>query len=322
MTTYRYRFTQVDVFTDRAFGGNQLAVLPDARGLRAEQMQTLAREMNYAESTFVFPPEPDDPPETTARVRIFTPAVELPMAGHPTIGTAYVLANDGAAPPRERSGESESQLVLLEGVGPVPVALQWRDGRLAAARMTQPRPRFGLVRADRARIAEALGLTSDDLIPEWPAQVVSTGVPFLFVPLRTVEAVGRSRSDGAALAALFAAGEEPVALHLFALGGTTPGADLHVRMFAPHAMGIAEDPATGAAAGALGAYLMERAWQPSGSEGASESDALRFVIEQGIEMGRPSRIEVAVRRAGGEITTVEVGGQAVLVGEGTLTWDE
>lgn len=302
----RYRVVQVDVFTDQAFGGNQLAVFTDARGLTTGEMQILAREMAYSESTFVLPA---DHAGAAARVRIFTPTTELPLAGHPTVGTSFVLARDSAIP---LDGEA-TEAILELGVGPVPVVIERRDGRPSFVWMTQPAPVFGPVRADRDRVAAALGVSVADLHGDWPLQVVSTGVPFLYVPLRSLAAVAACRPDAAALSALFA-DSDPASLLVFALETVTRDATVHARMFAPHTMGIPEDPATGAAAGPLGAYLARYGALPAGPQ-------TRFVVEQGLEMGRPSHIHVEVRRRGEELIGPRVGGQAVIVGEGDLFWD-
>lgn len=297
---------QVDVFTDRAFGGNQLAVFTDARGLTAEEMQTVTREMNYAECSFVFP---SDHPDAAKRVRIFAPATELPLAGHPTIGTSYVLAWEGAIP----LWGAVTEVTLAVGVGPTPVVIEQRDGRPSFVWMTQPSPVFGRVRDDRRRVAAALGVDASDLHATWPLQVVSTGVPFLYVPLRSLAAVAACRPDAAALAALFA-GDASAALLVFALETVAPDAAVHARMFGPHALGIPEDAATGGAAGPRGAYLARHGGLPAGSEA-------RFIVEQGVEMGRPSRIHVEMRPQGEDIAGPRVGGQAVIVGEGAVFWE-
>lgn len=304
--TKRFRFVQVDVFTDRPFGGNQLAVFTDARGLTAEDMQTLTREMNYSECTFVFPPEA---PNAAKRVRIFTPARELPMAGHPTVGTAFVLAHQGEFPLQAETAEVTLQL----GIGPVPVVIENRNGVPGFVWMTHREPMFGSIREDRERVAQALSVAARDLHPDWPLQVVSTGVPFLFVPLRSLEATGRCRPDESALDNLFNE-VEPVALYMFTTETVSREARVHARMFAPHVMGIPEDPASGAAAAPLGAYL-------SRYGALAKVPEVRFICEQGMEMGRPSQIHVEVRRQGEEITGLRIGGQAVIVGEGDIFWD-
>lgn len=302
----RYRFVQVDVFTDHAFGGNQLAVFTDARGLTTDEMQLLTREMNYSESAFVLPA---DRPDVAKRVRIFTPARELPLAGHPTVGTSYVLAREGVVPLHG----TMTEIMLALGVGPVPVVIEQRDGQPSFVWMTQPAPVFGPVRDDRARVAAALGMAASDLHDTWPLQVVSTGVPFLYVPVRSRAAVAACHPDAAALSALFADGA-PASLLVFSLETVAPEAAVHARMFAPHTMGIPEDPASGAAAGPLGAYLAHYGGLPLVAE-------TRFIIEQGLEMGRPSTIHVVVRRRDAKIMGPRVGGQAVIVGEGHLVWD-
>lgn len=304
--TKRFHFVQTDVFTDRPFGGNPLAVFTDARGLTTQEMQTLTREMNYSECTFVLPPEL---PNAAKRIRIFTPAKELPMAGHPTVGTAYVLARRGEFKLRDQTTEVTLQL----GIGPVPVAIEMRDGAPGFVWMTHRKPEFGPVRDDRERVAQALGLTVGDLHADRPLQVVSTGVPFVFVPLRSLEAAGRCRPNVSALAGLFE-GTGPDGVFVFTTETVSAEASVHARMFAPDVLGILEDPATGGAAAPLGAYLARQGILP-------RVPVTRFICEQGIEMGRPSQIHVEVRRQGEGITGLRIGGQAVIVGEGDIFWD-
>jgi trans-2,3-dihydro-3-hydroxyanthranilate isomerase len=302
----RYDFVQVDVFTDQAFGGNQLAVFLDGRGLSSGEMQTLAREMNFSESTFVLP---SDLPEAARRVRIFTPAEELPMAGHPTVGTAWVLAARGDLP---LTGDTTGATLALE-IGPVPMQIESEGGQPSFVWMSHRQPEFGPVRSDAEAVAEALGATAADLRNDLPIQVVSTGLPYLFVPFRSLEAIGRCRPNQAALAGLYP-GETPLAVYLFTMETTTPEALVHGRMFAPHVFDIPEDPATGSAAAPLAAYLAGYGLAPGGPEA-------RFVCEQGIEMGRPSRIHLEVRRQGEEIVGLRIGGQAVIVGAGAIFWE-
>lgn len=291
----RYAFVQLDVFTDRAFGGNQLAVFTDARGLSTEEMQTLTREMNYSESTFVLPAET---PDTVARVRIFTPALEMPMAGHPTVGTAWWLAQSGAL-----TGESA---YLGLNIGPVRIDIDREaDDSPRFVWMTHRLPEFGPVRHDRDVVAAALGVSAADLRQDLPLQEVSTGVPFLYVPFASLEALGRARVNPSALRDLWPNGE-PRMVYLF-----TPHEDgLRARMFAPHVADIPEDPATGAAAGPMAAYAVHYGLKPDGG----------FIIDQGVEMGRPSRIHVRARRSGGAFVEVKIGGQAVIVGTGEIFW--
>ncbi len=296
MTPRRYAFAQLDVFTDRAFGGNQLAVFTDARGLTTTEMQTLTREMNFSESTFVFPAET---PDTAARVRIFTPAMEMPMAGHPTVGTAWWLAQSGAL--------TGASAYLGLNIGPVKIDLERDgDGRLRFVWMTHRLPEFGPVRHDREVVAAALGVAVDDLRADLPLQEVSTGVPFLYVPFASLDALGRARVNQSALAGLWP-DRDPRMVYLF----TEHGDGLRARMFAPHVADIPEDPATGAAAGPMAAYAVHYGLKPDGA----------FIIDQGVEMGRPSRIHVAARRSGGAFIEVKIGGQAVTVGMGQIFWE-
>ena len=305
----RYHFLQADVFTTAPFGGNQLAVFTDARGLTSEEMQALAREMNYSESTFILPPEI---PGAVKRVRIFTPAIEMPMAGHPTVGTTYVLAHRGDIPLTGPSTEAVLQL----NIGPVQVTIESAEGKYVnwSARfvwMTHRDPEFGIIRDDRDRVAHAIGLTPADLLDSLPIQIVSTGLPFLYVPVRSLDAIRLCRPNESALRALF--DSEPVMVYMFTTETTAPDVHIHSRMFAPHVAGIPEDPATGAAAGPMGAYAARHNVLP-------RSPLMRFVIEQGIEMGRPSQIHVEVKTDGETITGIRIGGQAVVVGEGEIFW--
>lgn len=296
----KYHFIQADVFTDKAFGGNQLAVFTDARGLTAEQMQTLTREMNYSESTFVLPPET---PGTDKRVRIFSPAIEMPVAGHPTVGTAFVLAQSG-----ELSG-TEATLQLK--IGPFKVEIERNSsGEPQFVWMTHRAPEFGEVRTDRERVAAALGVTAADLREDLPVQMVTTGVPYLFIPLRSLEAIGRCKVNQSALAALFTGEHESAAAYLFTTETSAPHVHLHARMFAPHIFDIPEDPATGSAAAPMAAYAVQYGLVPEG----------RLLIEQGMEMGRPSQIHAVVRRSGDAFTALKIGGQTVIVGEGHIFW--
>jgi trans-2,3-dihydro-3-hydroxyanthranilate isomerase len=293
-------FLHYDVFTDEALAGNQLAVFLDGRGLSTERMQAIAREMNFSESTFVLPAEAAG---TDVRLRIFTPTNELPMAGHPTIGSTFALAHTGAI----RSGLS--RFVFGLGVGPVPVDLEWEADRLRFAWMTQLKPEFGPAIDAREAVAAAIGLETGDLARDLPIQQVSTGLPFLFVPLRTRDAVDRASSDVSAFRRLKSAGVD-LGIFLFAVLPRGSAETAYSRMFAP-AFGMVEDPATGSASGALGCYLVRHGL-------VTGDDAGRMVSLQGVAMGRPSRIHIAIDSRGGEIVNVKVGGTAVLIGRGEL----
>jgi trans-2,3-dihydro-3-hydroxyanthranilate isomerase len=291
----RYRYLHYDVFTDRRFGGNQLAVFPEAAGLEAPVMQQIAREINFAETTFVLAAER---PDTDVRMRIFTPGNEMPMAGHPVVGSTFALAREG------RIARGGTDWVFGLNIGPTPVALEWAGERLAFAWMTQRQPEFGRVFDDVAAVAASLGLTEADIRDTGlPVQQVSCGVPFVFVPVRTREAVDRAIPDPRRMA--FEA-------YVFTTD-RTGAADLAVtysRMFAP-ALGVYEDPATGSASGPLGCYLVRYS--------AVTSDRARsFLNLQGVRMGRPSSIHVSIESSGGVISRVRVGGTSVFVAEGTL----
>jgi trans-2,3-dihydro-3-hydroxyanthranilate isomerase len=294
-------YLHYDVFTDKPFTGNQLAVFLDGRGLSAERMQALAREMNFSESTFILPAETSD---TDVRMRIFTPATEMPMAGHPTIGSTFALAHTGVITP------GASRFVFGLGVGPVAVDLEWQGDALHFAWMTQRTPTFGPVIDARPDVAAAIGLTEADLMPDRPVREVSCGVPFLLVPIRSREAVDRAVSDAAAFRRFTAS--TGLDLPIFFFSRSDPGAaeTVHSRMFAPE-FGIIEDPATGSASGPLGCYLLRH--------GLLDADeATRITSLQGAAMGRPSRIHVSISSSDSDITQVKVGGRAVLVAQGEL----
>ncbi len=298
--TLRYQLRTVDVFTERALAGNQLAVVLGAVGMSDDVMQAVAREMNLSETTFVLPPEQ---PTSTARVRIFTPSAELPFAGHPTIGTAWVLWTEGLVP------KTEGEFVLQETVGPVPVRVE-HGPRHPLVWMTHPAVRFGEVIGTRARLAEALGLTEGDLLPDIPLQLVSTGVPFLFVALKDARAVDAAISSAERLGGFFNRQERHPVFLFAAVGGNR----LYSRMFAPHLFQIAEDAATGSASGPLGAFAVRNGLIPG-------SDSVSIVSEQGTKMGRQSFVHIRLTYApGAELPSrIEVGGAVVPVLRGELS---
>jgi len=298
-----HQYVHLDVFTDQPFAGNQLAVFLDAAGLGEQQMQRIANEMAFPETTFVLPPEV---PGTDARVRIFTPYREMPMAGHPTIGTTFALAGAG----RIRPGNET--IVLGLGVGPTSVRLEWGRGGLRFAWMTQPLPMFGPIIPDTAAISAALGLPPDDVAGAGlPVQVVSSGVPFLYIPLNSRRAVDAASVECVALrSSLRAVSLEELPVFVFSVEPADDGATAYSRMFAP-GFGIPEDPATGGASGPLGAYLLKH--------GAVSADtASRFLSLQGVKMGRPSRIHISLLSHQGILREVRVGGEAVIIGNGAV----
>jgi trans-2,3-dihydro-3-hydroxyanthranilate isomerase len=297
------RYLHLDVFTSTPFEGNQLAVFPEPGNLSAETMQAIAREMAFSESTFIYPAENGG----DVRLRIFTPGEELPLAGHPTIGSTFALAIEGTI------ARGREQFVFELGVGPIPVSLEWDAQGLSFAWMTQPLPEFGAVVEDRAGMAAAIGIDETSVAAGLPIQVVSCGVPFLFVPLVTRAAVDGVAIDQRALArCCAAAGIDELPVFLFtAERNPADEATVYSRMLAP-GFGIAEDPATGGASGPLGSYLLNHRVVASDAAGA-------ILSLQGVAMRRPSRIHIAIDGEPDHITRVRVGGQSVLVGRGELT---
>ena len=294
-------FLTCDVFTERPFSGNPLLVVPDARGLSTAQMQAVAREINYSESTFVLPP---DDPRHAYRQRTFVPFKEIPYAGHPTIGTAVVMAALG------RVGASGEERISVEvGFGPLELELIRQGDAVRRVRMSQGKPAWEeAIGGDalRARIASALGVSTTSLHATLPPRVVSTGNRTLAIPLASVADVSAALSDVRTLNALEKELDILIA-YLFAFDGGR----IRARAFCPGA-GVPEDPATGSGAGPLGVYLALHGALPGG--------AARFIIDQGIEMGRPSELEVTVERTpGGAPAAVQVAGSAVLMMEGHLS---
>ncbi len=300
----RLNYHLLDVFSERQFGGNQLAVFPDPpRDLPARAMQAIAKELNLSESTFVFPPHDRS---NDFHLRIFTPAAELPMAGHPTIGSAYMLARLGTL----GRIDGERSIIFEEGVGPITVTIRAQaDSEPAEVWMKQPIPQFLDIHDDRRLIAEMLSLSAEDLRADAPIQVLSSGLPFLYVAVNSLDAIRRIRLRQDKWAAHLAGkpGE-----NIFATTTETvqENSTVHSRMFAP-ALGINEDPATGSASGPLGAYLLKYGLVQSGD----------MVSEQGFEIGRPSFLRIALRPKGDSFSEVAVGGACAYVGYGTLCVD-
>ena len=298
-----YRFITADVFTDQPFGGNQLAVFPDARGIPEERLQDVTREFNFSETTFVYPPSD---PNHTRRVRIFTPGAELPFAGHPTVGTAHVLAAIGEIP---LIGDA-TEIVFEEGVGPMRISIRSEGGRPVFAQFTTAElPSIAAASSDRSTLAAMLGLETSDLLGDgWDPQVLSCGVPYTFVAVKDVATVARARfrMDLWERTMQGIVGSE---IFVFALGGERPGSHIHARMFAP-ALNVPEDPATGSAAAALAGYVAPRDSRRDG--------LLAWRVEQGFEMGRPSIMELEADVRAGVVTAVRVGGASVLMTEGRM----
>jgi len=289
----RFAVTQWDVFSSNPLEGNSLAVLSDARGLSDLEMQAIAKEMNLSETTFVLPRDPETEQERGIRVRIFTVQEELPFAGHPTLGTAFALRGQSGA----------VQVTLDLNVGKVPIQFEQKDGELAFGEMTQRDPEFGIIH-DREAVARATGIEVNDFDASLPIQTVSTGLPFTVTPLRSLAALQNLKVD------LYAAGsylEKTGGKFFYFVSRETmdPNAGLHARMIFYNV----EDPATGSAAGCTAAWMVKhRIVEPD----------RRVLIEQGVEMMRPSRIFVRASRQDNRIVNVRVGGNAVEVIRGEI----
>jgi trans-2,3-dihydro-3-hydroxyanthranilate isomerase len=289
----RFAMTQWDVFSSNPLQGNSLAVFSDARGLSDTEMQSVAKEMNLSETTFILPRDPKIERERGVRVRIFTVQEELPFAGHPTLGTAFALR-----------GKSEAQEITLElNVGKVPVRFEDTPNQPTFGEMTQVDPTFGLVH-EREAMARATGLSIEDFDATLPIQTVSTGMPFTIAPLKSLAVIQKLRVDlHHATEYLEKTGGK--FLYFVARETVDPAAGLHARMLFYNG----EDPATGSAAGCTAAWMV--------AHGVAEPDQ-RVLIEQGVEMQRPSRIFVRASRRDNRIVNVRVGGNAIEVIRGEV----
>jgi trans-2,3-dihydro-3-hydroxyanthranilate isomerase len=288
-------FTQLDVFTAQPLEGNPLAVFPDATGLSDSEMQAIAREMNLSETTFIFPRDSAIERERGVRTRIFTVQEELPFAGHPTLGTAFAL----------RGGNGASEIKLDLNVGTIPVRFENAPGQPPFGEMTQADPVFAEVH-DRRKIAEVTGIPLEDIDHELPIQTVSTGVPFTILPLRGLDAMSRlAINQRRSFEYLSASGGK----FFFCVTRQTvdPAARLHARMLFYNG----EDPATGSASGCAAAWMVRH--------GVAQSDE-RVLIEQGVEMKRPSRIFVRASRRNDGVVNVRVGGNVVEVLRGEISF--
>lgn len=295
----RRKFVTLDVFTRTRFAGNPLALVLDAKGLDTAAMQTIAREFSHPETVFVFPAAN---PAHKAALRIFTPANELPFAGHPTVGAAVGLARlvvDGG----------QQTFVLEEKIGPVSCVAQAHDVDSGQAVFELPRLPSDVGQVpDPAAMAAALGLSDSDIGGDYPPARWSAGVAYTFVPVRSLAAVARARPQPATFEKVFGIGG-PAMVYVMCTETAASGHHLHARMFAP-ANGIAEDPATGSA---VAAFAGLHAAHVKPKDGAH-----RLVIEQGYEMGRPSLMNLTITMAGGALTSASIGGDAIVVTEGTI----
>jgi len=281
-----YRFFIADVFTDRPFTGNQLGVLPDADGLSTRAMQAIAREFNFAETTFILPPSS---PDFAAKVRIFTPKTEMPFAGHPTIGSAAVLAH-------LKRVKVPGTAVLEEGIGPVPVEMTAQGGRLVVERPVE----VPAERPQRDAVAAALSVAPSAIEDTWFA---NAGVRFCFARLKDRAAVDQAVLDRAAWTKHFAKAWAP-SIYFF-----TGNENLYARMFSP-LFGIEEDPATGSAAVAIAGVF--------GAKRSEREGTFTWLIDQGVAMGRASRLEAIAEKRDGRVVRIKVGGATVIGAEGTI----
>jgi trans-2,3-dihydro-3-hydroxyanthranilate isomerase len=298
----KYRYYICDVFTETRFGGNQLAVLPQADGLSKQQMRQIAREFNFSETTFVFPAKAGH----TRHVRIFTPAREIPFAGHPNVGTAFVLASAGEL------GEIKSSFTVIfeEEAGLVSVAIQAHQGKVESCELTAPQSlSFGKTLPSEL-VAAAISIDPKDIVTKTHRpQVASVGLPFIIVELKERSALERARINMSGFEALGAQGFVP---DVYFYTTVSDGFDIRARMFAPLS-GVPEDPATGSANCALAGLLAHYSERPNGS--------FTWRIAQGVEMGRPSTLIARAEKRDGVVQTTRIGGASVFVSEGVIHVD-
>jgi trans-2,3-dihydro-3-hydroxyanthranilate isomerase len=296
------RYVTLDVFTDRAFGGNPLAVVLDAQELSTAEMQGIAREFNYSETTFVLPPRDD---AHDAEVRIFTVNSEIPFAGHPNVGTAFVLASRAKTPP--------ARLFFEEKAGLVPVEIAIEAGKVASAELTAPQPLKRMTEVPVVEAAACLSLPAADIRTDRHSpHIISVGLPFLAVELHSREALKRAKPNADAFGRMFPLdGSDAVYFYTRDVPAGEKPIDVQARMFHPGVSGLSEDPATGSATAAAAALFAEL-------DSVSDGE-LKLTIGQGFDMGRPSLLLTRVRKQGGKVVSAHVGGACVFMMEGTLT---
>lgn len=292
------KFELIDVFTSEPFGGNPLAIFDNADKLSAEQMLKIAKELNLSESVFLHKPTA----EADVKMRIFTPGMELPTAGHPTIGTAYyLLKNKGITP------KKENELLLEQNIGNLKVQFEKKDGEISKILMEQPLPKFEQTFKDKKLVASLLSITEDEIEEDFPCRIVNCGNPFLIIPIKTLKSVQKLKLNNELfseiLDEIFITG-----VMAFTMETLNPENITHSRMFAPH-IGVAEDPATGSAHGPLASYL----------HNYNMCDLSELSIgEQGYELERPSQIKMKIEQVEGKISKVKVGGSCVHMGNGEI----
>ncbi|NUR12791.1 MAG: PhzF family phenazine biosynthesis protein [Bradyrhizobium sp.] len=295
------RYITVDVFTDRAFGGNQLAVVLDAGGLTTQQMQAVATEFNYSETTFVLPPRDK---ANDAEVRIFTPVQEIAFAGHPNVGTAFVLASMAKQP--------KPRLLFEEKAGLVPVDIAREQGRVVRAELTAPQPLERLSRLSVADAASCISLVADDIKTDsHEPEIVTVGNAFLVMELHSREALKRARPDAAAYGKVLPRdGARSVWFYTRDVAASEAPCERQARMFMRGASGLVEDPATGSATVAAAALFADL--------DSARDGELKLTVGQGFDMGRPSILSTRVRKQDGKVVSAHVGGSCVQMMEGTF----
>ena len=313
-----YRFVQLDVFTDRPFTGNPLAVFPEAAGITDEQMMKIAREMNLSETVFVLEPNGDSDPNVLRKLRIFTPTREIPFAGHPIVGTWNALARQGVVPVPD-GGSGRQRIYHEVGIGVLPVDVEFKDGEPVQVVMTQGK--FQIIdeideASEQAELARALGIAREDLDETLPIQSISTGLPCMVVPIRSLADLRDCKVNSSLLGEIYTRRNATGCLAFTRETIEVGLARAHARFFAP-ADNIPEDPATGSACGALGAYLVYH----QGLSLEAEDGRYKFVIEQGDFIHRPSRIHLDVKGQKGSVEEVKVGGASVPVASGEVFLD-
>jgi len=294
----QFEYHLVDVFTTSQFGGNPLAVFPNAQEIPGHLMQKIANELNLSETTFILQPNSKD---NDCKVRIFTPVVELPMAGHPTIGTAFVIIENNLFKPK-----NDKFLMFEEGVGPIKVYFKHHGDDSWEITMVQPLPLFSEIYENRDKMAKLLSLGTSALDHDLPIQFISCGVPYVYIPIKSMDDI-KSAKVRLDLLDEYLGNYQSQSLFLFTTETVNPSSTIHCRMFAP-TLGVSEDPATGSASGPLGAYLVKYGL----------SNGKNIISEQGFEIGRPSIIKIDIEIDNNNISGVKVGGESVLVGKGEM----
>ena len=299
----KYRFFQCDVFTSTPFGGNPLAVVTEAQNISPIEMAKIAREMNLSETTFVLSPSD---PNADFKIRIFTPTTEIPFAGHPTLGTAFVIAEEGLTDLRE----PKTQIKLELNIGVIPVTLFVKNGVIDFVQMTQHTPTFGEKFEDISTLAKAMGIKEKEILQtELPAEVVSCGLPVLIVPVKSLQAIQEAKPNAELIDGMLKNFESKL-LMPFSLETLNTESHVHSRLFAP-SLGIIEDPAPGSAGGPIGSYLLKHKLM-------DVKQTVSIVNEMGFEIERPSIIHIEIDIGNNEIIGVRVGGYVTMIAEGRL----